>query len=59
MEIKITCSECNGVLGIYRTMVTGNGDLIIDVEPCDTCMEREFDKGKEEGIDECIHSNEE
>jgi len=53
IEIDVQCGGCGGSLNAkiaYRT--SGFGGVICEVDPCDTCLEKAKEEGRDEGREE-------
>ncbi len=54
MEIRVVCIECGEDLDIQKVCVSDKTlNVDVEVEPCEVCAEREYNVGKEDGIDSC------
>lgn len=47
MEVEFVCSHCGKQLNVYRGL-DSFGDLIIKVNPCNTCFDAAEKRGREE-----------
>ena len=50
VEFEVVCSCGNGLCR-QVSATSKNGVFSVSVEPCEKCMEREYDKGNESGYD--------
>lgn len=46
MEITIKCT-CNRDLKVH-TILDNYGDIDFEIEPCESCMEEEYERGRQE-----------
>ena len=48
---EITCSSCGGKLASDK-QIDGDKDLILTVEPCERCLNAEYERGVKENENE-------
>ena len=48
---QVTCNECAATLTIARRMMDNDGDVCVEVDPCEACIEQAVEEavGKLEG----------
>ncbi len=50
--IRVECAVCSGVLQSTINKCATSEDMVIEVEPCEQCLETSNEDGKEKGIEE-------
>ena len=44
--IDVVCNECGNSLDLEWADITTKGDINLRVTPCETCLEKEYEKGE-------------
>ena len=49
---KVTCAICGNELVVSDRTMDSDGDIFIVLQPCETCAEADFARGRAEGAAE-------
>ncbi|KKL58890.1 hypothetical protein LCGC14_2220850 [marine sediment metagenome] len=49
IEFEVFCTCGAGLCGGSTGHTPGRGQAFVEVEPCETCLKEEYDKGHDEG----------
>jgi len=49
IEIEVICDEYGSTLKTFESQ-SGFGNSLMSVEPCENCLEKEYDRGVEDGV---------
>jgi uncharacterized Fe-S center protein len=47
-DIEATCNQCGSVLSVAKERAVVAGEVRIEVDPCDKCMDNARDEGRRE-----------
>lgn len=52
VSIELFCNRCGAVLAATATAAKYPQDARFDIDPCEKCLENEYDKGHDDGYAE-------